>query len=100
MTMADTSLKAFEGVKLQEKEEAVFETLKELGVATNDGIAAQLDWPIQSVTGRTNSLCKKGLIVVVDKDGITTLGNKAKRWGIADPSYRQLSFIKEQDCEG
>lgn len=99
MTMAATSLMAFEKVKLTKNEEAVFNALSELGLATNDALAAQLDWPVHCVTGRTNSLWTKGIIVVADHNGTTKMGNKAKRWCIADQGYRQLSFIKEQECE-
>lgn len=100
MTLAITSLMAYDKVKFTKNEEAVFNTLSELGLASNDDIAAELDWPVHCVTGRTNSLWTKGIIVVADHSGITKMGNKAKRWGVADQNYRQLSFIKELECEG
>lgn len=98
MTMTSTSLQAYEKVKLTKNEEAVYEVLCDLGVATNDDIASKLGWPIHCVTGRTNNLWKKSMVAVVDHSGISAMGNKAKRWAVIDPNDRQLKLISELDC--
>ena len=96
--IASTSRAAFANVKVARNEEIVYKALEDLGIATNDQIADKLGWEIQSVTGRTNSLFYKGLIEVVDKNGVTRMGNKAKRWGI---KYKQppkaVSWLYDED---
>lgn len=97
--IAETSRQAFEKIqdKLGDKQQAVYEALGELGVATNEQIADHLGWPIQSVTGRVTELNKLGL-VGVEGIGRSKAGNSAKRWGIRDLNDRNLREMAHE-CE-
>jgi len=71
-----TSLKAYrEEVRptLTKRENAVLEAFKERKTFTNQELADFLDWPINCVTGRTNSLRRKGILRIHCKrpDGVT-----------------------------
>lgn len=93
MSVASTSLDAYEKVKLTKNEEIVRDVIEVLQPCTNDQIAAELCWPIHCVTGRTNGLVKKSLVAVLDRNGVTTMGNAAKRFVIVDPSDRRLRLL-------
>lgn len=93
MSVASTSLEAYEKVKTTKNEEQVRDVIERLQPCTNDQIAQALNWPIHCVTGRTNGLVKKSLVAVLDKEGVTMMGNKAKRFVVVDPHDRQLRMI-------
>ena len=98
MTMAQTSLIAYRGVRLQPNEKKVLDVVKELAITTNEQIADTLFWEEKSVTGRTNSLKTKGLIRVLDKKGVTKSGNPCQRLVVVDPNDKKLKQIAEQEC--
>lgn len=78
--MRDTSLEAYKTVDLQKNEKMVLGALIALkGRATNQEIADYLQWPINRVTGRTNSLFKKRKIKEGDKVKAVT-GRTAQQW--------------------
>ena len=78
--MRDTSLEAYKSVELQKNEKMVLAALISLkGRATNQQIADYLQWPINRVTGRTNSLFKKRKIREGDKVKAPT-GRTAQQW--------------------
>ncbi len=93
MSVTQTSLEAYESVKLNKNEEVVYHAIEHLGATTNDGIADYLNWPIQSVTGRTNALFAKNLICVLDHNGTSRMGRKAKRWAVKDVNDKNLKEI-------
>lgn len=97
MTVANTSLLAYEKLKdkLGDKQQIVYETLRELGSATNEQIADSLGWPLQNVTGRITELKKYGL-VDVDGIGLSKLGNSSKIWGIRDLNDGNLERIANE----
>lgn len=99
MTVANTSMMAYEALldKLGEKQQIVYEAIKELGAATNDQIADHLGWTINRVTGRVTELKKYGL-VDVEGIGISNSGNSAKVWSIRDLNDRKLEQMSH-DCE-
>jgi DNA-binding MarR family transcriptional regulator len=82
--MRQTSLDAFEDIKetLNQRESEVLEALKLLGEATNNEIADTLDWAINRVTGRTNSLAKKNYIEECDRRPDKFTGFKSIVWRI------------------
>jgi predicted transcriptional regulator len=58
-----TSLLAFHSLNLQKRETQVLEVIKKARVGiTNNEISRYLHLPINCITGRTNSLVKKGLV--------------------------------------
>ena len=63
--ISETSLEAFKKIraKLPESRKAVYETLKQLGCATNMMIADKLGWSINRVTGRINELRNREKLV-------------------------------------
>ncbi len=93
MTMAQTSLDAYEKVKATRNEALVKEVVETLQPVTNEQIARALDWEINRVTGRTNGLEKKSLIARLDRKGVTKAGNSATRWVLVDSNDRQLRLI-------
>lgn len=99
MTVAHTSRYSYNRIKhkIGRNQEIVYNTIKELGEATNEMISDALEWPINRVTGRVTELRKYGMI---DTDNIakTKSGHVAKLWYIRHPNDEQLSLI-EQDCE-
>lgn len=64
--ITDTSLQAYEELKksgkLQPRENKVLLAIIQLNGATDKQIAAHLGWEINQVTGRRNSLEKKGMV--------------------------------------
>lgn len=83
--MRDTSLEAYEQLKtdkqLQPREKQVIEAITELNGATDLQIAIYLGWQINQVTGRRNSLEKKGLVDTKRK--IKQNGRMVYFWRIA-----------------
>ena len=67
--MQQTSLIAyfFNFSKLQSNELIVYDVIKTVNGITNHEISQYLGWEINRVTGRTNSLIKKGLIDIKEK---------------------------------
>lgn len=93
--IAGTSRAAYEQIKskLGDKQQAVYDAVGELGVATNEQIAEYLDWPINRVTGRVTELKKMGF---VDVEGITKnkSGFSAKQWSVRNPLIeKQLKAV-------
>jgi DNA-binding MarR family transcriptional regulator len=82
--MKQTSLDAYDDIKetLNRREEEVLEALGLLGQATNNEIADMLDWQINRVTGRTNSLAKKNYIEECDRRPDKFTGYKSIVWRI------------------
>ena len=77
--MAETSLEAYEYLKLNNKlrpaQEEVLQALKELGTATSKRIAKKLKKPLHAISGRITELRDMGLIEVIGKikeDGART----------------------------
>lgn len=81
MTVASTSRQAYDKIMgtLSDKQEQVYEALKELTTATNDEIADFLGWPINRVTGRVTELRNKDLVTVAGL-GKSKAGFSAKVW--------------------
>lgn len=98
MSLAITSQMAFEKVKVTKREGEVFEAFRQLGLATNDDIAELLGWPINCVTGRTNGLVKKSYLQLVDSNGKTRMGNRAKRWSVIEQGDELANKYYERDC--
>jgi DNA-binding MarR family transcriptional regulator len=67
--MMNSSLDAYysKAAKLQANEEEVLRVLQDLGPLTNRELSDALGWKINRITGRTNSLRKKGLLVDAGK---------------------------------
>ena len=65
MTVTNTSLQAFEYVRdsLGERQSQVLDAIYKLQYCTNTQIAKYLHIPINCVTGRTNELRKKDLVI-------------------------------------
>jgi predicted transcriptional regulator len=74
------SLEAFSKVDLSRRQQQVFNVIKETGTITAKGIAFQLGFTINRVTGRINELMHKQLIrehsTVRDKIGSNTRVNQ------------------------
>lgn len=49
--------------ELNQREKQVYSVIDHCGPVTNKQIAAQLQLEINQITGRTNALCKKGVVV-------------------------------------
>lgn len=98
MSVADTSMAVFIKVNITKNEEIVLDAIKVLEPCTNGQIADYLGWTENRVTGRTNGLERKSMILRYDKLGVTAMGNKAYRWVSKHPSDKQLSLIPEMDC--
>lgn len=93
MAVASTSMSAYGKVKTTKNEEIVRDAIAELEPCTNDQIAAHLGWPIHCVTGRTNGLMKKSLVAVLDRNGVSAMGNAAKRFVVVEPADRQMRML-------
>lgn len=93
--IAETSREAYEKIKakLNQKQGVVYGTLEAMGSATNDELAYELGWPIQSVTGRVSELKYKGMVTCVGI-GKSRYGNSAKIWGIIHPNDHNLRNIR------
>lgn len=91
MGVALTSKEAYAKIqdKLGDKQFIVFETIRELGVATNEMIAEHLGWPINRVTGRVSELRNYG-VVDVEGVGLNKSGHSAKLWSVRDYNDEKL----------
>lgn len=65
--MQESSLMAFSFIKVQPREKAVIATIRKIQPCNDEEISRHLGWPINRVTGRRNSLAKKGLITCIGK---------------------------------
>lgn len=98
MTVAETSRDAFEGIKqsLGNKQQIVYDTIKEMGTATNEMLSDELNWPINQVTPRVNELCRFEMVAVIglhpNRSGVS-----AKLFAVADINDRKLKEITN-DC--
>lgn len=91
--IASTSVQAYETVKVAHNEEIVLDIIRANEPVTNQGIAKILGWSESRVTGRTNGLCYKNLIRVLDTKGRTESGKSAKRWVVINPGDKQLKMF-------
>lgn len=91
--IATTSLAAYQTVKVSHNEEIVLDVIRANQPVTNQSIAKILGWSESRVTGRTNGLCYKNLIRVLDLDGKTESGKRAKRWVVINPGDQQLKMF-------
>ena len=80
--ISQTSLMAYEKLKpnMNRRENQVLEALKEIQPATNKMISLHLHWDINRVTGRTNSLVKKGIVECKFTAKCPITKNTAKFW--------------------
>ena len=79
----DTSLDAHRSIRreLQGKEKLVLGALIALkGKATNKDLANYLQWEINRITGRTNSLFEQGIIKAGEKVVDPQTNRKAVKW--------------------
>lgn len=93
MTIAATSLAAYQTVKVNQNESIVLDVVRRHEPITNQQIAKVLGWSESRVTGRTNALCTKNFIRVLDHLGVTESGKKAKRWVVINPGDKQLKMF-------
>ena len=91
--IASTSRAAYKTVKVAPNEEIVLDIVRANEPVTNQGIAKILGWSESRVTGRTNGLCYKNLIRVLDHNGRTESGKKAKRWVSINPGDKQIKMF-------
>lgn len=93
--IAQTSLLAYKEIfyKLSPREAEVINVIRNYEPIDNLGIADALDLPINSVTGRTNSLAQPQVklsrevrpsLIEVDHVGLNRYGNKAKFWRVKE----------------
>src|SRR6266542_614198 len=91
MPVSETRKEAYTKIqdKLGAKQMVVFDTIRELGRATNEMISEHLNWPINRVTGRVTELKRFG---VIDVEGLgkNRSGHSAKLWSIRDPNDKKL----------
>ena len=86
--MQVTSLENYEKIKkeLGNRQAKVLEVFNHVPYAiTNSELAARLEWPINTVTPRTNELVKKDLIKEGYKRICSVTGRKAIAWRIKKP---------------
>ena len=95
MSVSQTSLFAFSSIKheLQPREKEVMKVIEMQAPIDNLGISYALNWPINSVTGRTNSLSQakynrdgeliRPAMIQIEEVKPTRTGRKAKFWGVA-----------------
>jgi len=97
MGAAQTSIFAYKSIQheLGDKQQIVYDAVKELSRATNEEIAHYLGWEINRVTGRVNELSKYGMLVP-DGIAIGKSGRPAKVWVITDVNDRHLKDISEE----
>ena len=93
MTMAQTSLAAYKTVKVNQNEGIVLDVIRRHEPITNQKVASILGWSESRVTGRTNALNTKNFIRVLDHNGVTESGKKAKRWVVINPGDKQLKMF-------
>ena len=82
--ISQTSLDAYSTINdLGKKQQIVYETIEELGGATNEQISRHLGWQINRVTGRVNELYKLNMLEVT---GVrpNVSGKSAKVWSVVE----------------
>lgn len=93
MSVAQTSLFAYRSLNnLGDRQRRVFGKLRELGRATNEELAAALDWPINTITPRVGELRRFGY-VTPDGTKLSKSGRPAKVWVICDPQDRKAKQL-------
>jgi hypothetical protein len=99
MGVSLTSREAYASIqkKLGAKQQIVFDTIKELGKASNEMLADHLGWSINRITPRVCELKKYGL-VGVEGLGVNKSGFSAKMWSVRDPNDKELIELAN-DCE-
>lgn len=88
-----TSILAYDSIKhtLPRKCLAVYGCLRTWGPMTNEEIADRLGWPINCVTGRTNSLVNTTPPLVENKGyKLAKSGRKAIIWGLVRGQQQEM----------
>ena len=82
--LLDTSLGAYQSVKpeLGSRQAAVLDVIQYLKSPSNAEISRFMGLPINSITGRTNELRKKGLVKDAGKRICRVTGNEVHTWSI------------------
>jgi len=82
--MLDTSLDAFQSIKptIGTREAVVYDVIQYLKKPTNAEISKFLGLPINSITGRTNGLVRKGLVKDAGKRICKVTGNEVHTWSV------------------
>lgn len=80
--MQTTSLEAYAHIqdKLQPREKEVIEVLSRMSPMCDRDMAKALDWEINMLTGRRNSLVKKGVVVEAYKSKSYVTGKTVIYW--------------------
>lgn len=78
----ETSMQAYKQIKdeLGKRQHEVFIAIVNLERATNSMIAKHINLPINCITGRTNELRKKGLVIYSHTSWCPVTKNKAMYW--------------------
>ena len=84
MQIVDTSLDAFQSIKpeLGSRQAAVFDVIQYLKSPSNAEISRFMGLPINSITGRTNELRKKGLVKDTGKRVCKVTGSEVHVWSV------------------
>lgn len=87
--MQQTSLFGFDSIKetLNNKEQSVLSQIIVAGKINDRETAERLNWPINRVTPRRNSLVKQNLVLAYDKQLDTKTGRPAIRWTVNYDSF-------------
>ena len=98
--VAGTSRQAYEKIKgkLGDRQQKVYDAIREMGIASNEMIADFLGWPINRVTGRVTELNRFGLLNL-EGLGKNKTGYSAKLWSAVDLNDRKLIEMAN-DCAG
>lgn len=99
--MAETSLEAFINIlpKICERQELVLRHLYFVGNASNTMISASIKLPINCVTGRTNELRKKKLVVEYKKEICPVTGQRVIFWELTPKGIEVIKFKDRQKNE-
>lgn len=66
---------------LSARQAQVVSVIELFGPMTNSELAQKLDWPINTVTPRTNELVKKGILAEYERRHCSVTGRMAIVWG-------------------
>jgi len=78
----ETSVNAYFDLDLGKRQLEVYHALEALSYATNTMLANKLHLPINQITGRTNELRKKGLVIESHRSWCPITKNKCIYWTI------------------
>lgn len=94
MTVARTSLDAYETVNINDRQADVYECIKKLGACSDLEIANELCWPINRVTPRRGELVEAGLVIRAgEKPGPT--GRRCTVWTLPRRSPEQIDLFAQ-----